>query len=85
MTPTELPAVSYTWLPRSLLFVDIIRPFGLSPTPTKLIVSGIQLLSVLDHNFTSFHRQSSTVMTTRSQPNDNQVGCQTCLAATHVD
>ena len=49
MIAPEITDTTYSWVTQCWRSVDIIRPFSLSPTPTKLIAVGIQLVSGFDH------------------------------------
>ena len=46
---SEITDITYSWVTQCWRFVDIIRPFSLSPTPAKLIANGFQLLSGFEH------------------------------------
>ena len=48
MIAPEIADITYSWVTQCWRFVDIIRPFSLSPTPAKLIAIEIQLLSGFD-------------------------------------
>lgn len=49
MITPEITDITYSWVTQCWRFVDIIRPFSLSPSLAKLFPYGIQLLSGFEH------------------------------------